>query len=62
MNKEKQNHRQEYLRKMKENKMLLEQIDELKKQLRKAQEYKVPAHLQPKVPAHVSRKNSLVDR
>ena len=35
MEKEKRNHRQEYLRKMKENKDLLDQIDELKKQLKK---------------------------
>ena len=70
MEKEKHNHRQEYLRKMKENKFLLEQIEDLKKELKKAKEYRVPPHLsqsgnqqQLRHRSNIgSRKNSLIDR
>ena len=59
MEKVKQNHKMEIMRKVKENKVFLQQIDDLKKDLKKAKEYKVPAHL---VPTLGSRKNSLTDR
>ena len=59
MEKVKQNHKMEIMRKVKENKVFLQQIDDLKRELKKAKEYKVPAHL---VPTLGSRKNSLTDR
>ena len=43
MEKDKRNHRQEYLKKIKENKFLLDQIEDLKKEVKKANEYKVPS-------------------
>ena len=46
MEKEKRNHRQEHLRKLKENTFLLEEIEQLKKELKSAQEYKIPAQPQ----------------
>ena len=45
MEKEKRNHKQEHLRKLKENTFLLEEIEQLKKELKSAQEYKIPAHI-----------------
>ena len=45
MEKERHIHKQEYLRKMKENAFLLQEIEELKKELKKATEYKIPAKL-----------------
>ena len=50
MEKERSIHRQEYLRKMKENAFLLKEIEALKKDLKKANEYKVP----PKLSRHSS--------
>jgi hypothetical protein len=55
MDKERSIHRQEYLRKMRENAFLLQEIEELKRELKKATEYKIP----PKLSRHSS---SLVDR
>jgi len=45
MEKERNIHRQEYLRKMRENAFLLQEIEELKRELKKANEYKIPAKL-----------------
>jgi len=50
MEKERHIHKQEYLRKMKENAFLLQEIEELKKELKKATEYKIP----PKLSRHSS--------
>ena len=65
MEKEKRNHRQEYLRKLKENSFLLHEIEQLKKELKSAQEYKIPAHIfTPKSLPSTGRKSSAssVDR
>ena len=60
MEKEKRNHRQEYLRKLKENSFLLQEIEQLKKDLKSAQEYKIPAHVLAKsLPRSSSRKSSI---
>jgi len=60
MEKEKRNHRQEYLRKLKENSFLLQEIEQLKKELKAAQEYKIPAHILAKsLPRSTSRKSSM---
>jgi hypothetical protein len=45
MEKERSIHRQEYLRKMRENAFLLQEIEELKRELKKANEYKIPSKL-----------------
>ena len=45
MDKERSIHRQEYLRKMRENGFLLQEIEELKRELKKATEYKLPKKL-----------------
>ena len=59
MEKEKRNHRQEYLRKLKENTFLLEEIEQLKKDLKSAQEYKIPPHIIAKTLPPGSRKSSI---
>ena len=60
MEKEKRNHRQEYLRKLKENTFLLEEIEQLKKELKSAQEYKIPPHILAKTMQRTtSRKSSI---
>ena len=61
MEKEKRNHRQEYLRKLKENTFLLEEIEQLKKELKTAQEYKIPAHILAKSLPRNRRKSSMSD-
>ena len=59
MEKEKRNHRQEYLRKLKENSFLLQEIEQLKKELKSAQEYKIPAHIIAKSLPNTGRKSSI---
>ena len=59
MEKEKRNHRQEYLRKLKENSFLLQEIEQLKKELKSAQEYKIPAHIIAKSLPSTGRKSSI---
>ena len=59
MEKEKRNHRQEYLRKLKENSFLLQEIEQLKKELKAAQEYKIPAHVLAKSLPRTRRKSTM---
>lgn len=43
MEKERKNHKQEYFRKLRENAFLLEEIAELKKELKEAKKYRLPS-------------------